>query len=101
MRAASTRRASRSEGMAIASASGRNSCRGGLLHPAIHIRSPKSRGSRMGAPPAAWPHHSPAEGSRIIHTVTDLAFVMAPRQNQFFVELVGALRHELKAIGVN
>jgi len=55
----------------------------------------------MGATPAAWPHHSPAEGSRIIHTVTDLAFVMAPRQNQFFVELVGALRHELKAIGVN
>jgi len=55
----------------------------------------------MDATPPAWPYHSPADGTRIIHTVTDLAFVMAPRQNQFFVELVGALRHELKAIGVN
>lgn len=30
----------------------------------------------------------------------DLAFVMAPTQNHFFVELVAALRHELEVLGV-
>jgi GT2 family glycosyltransferase len=32
--------------------------------------------------------------------VPDLAFVMAPTQNHFFVELVAALRHELEVLGV-
>ncbi len=36
----------------------------------------------------------------MIPPVPDLAFVMAPTQNHFFVELVGALRYELEAMGV-
>ncbi len=32
--------------------------------------------------------------------MTRLTFVLAPTQNHFFAELVGALRHELAAMGV-
>jgi len=34
-------------------------------------------------------------------TVPELAFVMAPRQNLFFVEIVAAIRDELDRLGVD